>query len=129
MTVRLSFAPVDRLLEGQSDTIAGELLAVTRRTIIRYRKEGLTPPLADKIATRLGHHPARLWPDYDHAEDCWLVEAHWPRGRAIPAGLVGIPFWPEPEPDGRFCGRHPEARAGRPHTCATDGCCSRKAAA
>lgn len=76
-----SFAPVEELLAdapnlerssgwrgegwptdtGPSDRTLGALLGVTRRTIQRWRHDGLTELDADAIATRLGHHPSALW--------------------------------------------------------------------
>lgn len=50
-----------------------ERSGVTRRTIQRYRTNGLTDAGADRIACALGIHPALLWPD-------WWLTGDDPRG-------------------------------------------------
>lgn len=52
---------IDRLAED---------LGTTDRTLHRCASTGLSPMLADKCATRLGLHPANIWPEwYAVAED------------------------------------------------------------
>jgi len=47
-----------------------EHLGTTSRTLHRCAATGLSPMLADRCATRLGMHPANIWPDwYAVAED------------------------------------------------------------
>lgn len=123
MTVRLPLAPVMELVAPIDDALLAERLGVTRRSVVRWRRDGLTPPRADEVATRLGRHPRDLWGAlYDWAEDCWEAEQHWPKGTPRPS-FAGL-FWIEPP--GRFCGRSLHEPICRPHTCATDGCdCTR----
>jgi len=39
-----------------------ERLGIPHRSVLRYRHNGLTRDAADRLAVRLGHHPAELWP-------------------------------------------------------------------
>lgn len=74
----LSFTPVAARLSGRRcsraaapkakqcltlgcDRAIAEELGVTRRHVIRWKRDGLTIWQADTIATRLGVHPAQLW--------------------------------------------------------------------
>lgn len=44
--------------------VAALRLGVTRRTIHRWRHFGLSPWQADRMAVRLGSHPALIWPEW-----------------------------------------------------------------
>lgn len=63
MTVRYPDLNVKALLAYTEDlgTLA-ELLGVTRRTLHRYERSGLTIEQADMFAVRLGLHAAEVWP-------------------------------------------------------------------
>ena len=76
-TMRLPFGPVERrvgLARRPVDDFAeggireygtcrscAEQLGVTMRTVIRYRKDGLSLDQADRVAFALGLHPFDLW--------------------------------------------------------------------
>lgn len=45
------------------DRRAAVILGVRRDDIPRYRKRGLTPRMADRLAIRAGLHPLLLWGD------------------------------------------------------------------
>lgn len=118
--MRLPLAPLFERA-GLDRVAFAEQLGVSIRSVERTATAGMLADKADRWATRLGYHPHQIWGDaYDRAEDwfAWWGRYKWP----IPAALLTISPWVEPEPGGRFCGRHPDTRAGRPHTCATDGC-------
>lgn len=55
-------------LDGVMNSYIAERTGINRGQIIRYKREGLTVDAADRIAIRLGFHPAELWPDF-HRED------------------------------------------------------------
>lgn len=44
--------------------VIAELARVDRRTVHRWRHEGLTLEVADDVAVRLGFHPSEVWPDW-----------------------------------------------------------------
>jgi transposase-like protein len=39
-------------------------LGVDRAQLGRWRRTGVTPSTADRLAVRLGFHPAELWPQW-----------------------------------------------------------------
>lgn len=39
-------------------------VGVTRRTVDRWNREGMSEAVADRVACALGHHPVTLWPDF-----------------------------------------------------------------
>lgn len=45
-----------------TDHQVAERLGVAERQVYRYRHTGLTTEAADRLAVRLGRHPAELWP-------------------------------------------------------------------
>lgn len=85
LAVRLPLAPLDELARlrarklprgttGDSYTQAdwsdrdlADSLAVGRREVSRWRRDGLTITAADRAATALGEHPSAVWPDW------WLL--------------------------------------------------------
>ena len=77
MTVRYDFAPIEALFPykpdgGQRNEPLGmaELLGSTNTNVSRYRRKGMPVEVADRLAVRLGLHPAQLWPSwFDDAED------------------------------------------------------------
>lgn len=77
---RLPYAPLERLLQlasgapraraggqdnGQDgmfcDDYAARVLGVTRWTILKWRKHGLTARQADRAAIAAGYHPLLVW--------------------------------------------------------------------
>lgn len=55
-------APVPGHDEGYTDARARAELGVGEGVWRRWRTDGLTDPEADDAATRLGLHPAQVWP-------------------------------------------------------------------
>lgn len=39
-------------------------IGIDRAQVQRWKRVGLTPPAADRVAIALGHHPFELWPDW-----------------------------------------------------------------
>lgn len=78
-TTRLPFAPVEELVrrswqplnpphcEPFGTAALADRLDVSRHTVIRWRREGLTEQRADELALHLGTHPAILWPAWYEA--------------------------------------------------------------
>jgi hypothetical protein len=68
-TMHLPFAPLEQHLAGflvnrePCTTPAGEaqLLQVDCRSIYRWRAEGISANVADRLCHRLGIHPAEVW--------------------------------------------------------------------
>lgn len=70
---RLSFAPLEATVatfvrpraEGDQmvtgDRMVAEACGVARRTVLRWRRHGLTWDTADKAACALGLHPSAVW--------------------------------------------------------------------
>lgn len=79
---RLPFAPLMAVVERRgwapdpvnyqalgANRTAAMVLGVSLRTIVRWRRHGLTWDAADKAACSLGLHPASVWGDAFWAED------------------------------------------------------------
>lgn len=47
------------------DHLAAEAFNVTRRTIVRWRRDGIPPHKAFNVADHLLDDPADIWPEYD----------------------------------------------------------------
>jgi lambda repressor-like predicted transcriptional regulator len=63
----LLYWPLEPLFEAAGTDQIGELAVRTRvhvRTLHRAAHRGLTDPMADRAATRLGLHPSMIWPDW-----------------------------------------------------------------
>lgn len=66
---RLPYAPLERLLRAShdapdwSDSVAARRLDVTKRSISRYKANGLDPWAADRLARAAHHHPLDIWGD------------------------------------------------------------------
>lgn len=87
MSGRYDFAAVDAVLDRRlepvthptshghhqivdpSDERKAELLGVSRQTVRRWRRKGLSEWQADRCAVRLGTHPALIW-----GQDRWREE-------------------------------------------------------
>lgn len=41
-----------------------EYLGVSRRSVVRWQRTGITSLWADRLAVRLGHHPSYFWPEW-----------------------------------------------------------------
>lgn len=70
---KLPWAPIDRLFPAWDSHDFANALGCDRRSITRWRTEGLTSASADLVATRLGLHVALIdgwehWPDAVAAE-------------------------------------------------------------
>lgn len=61
--MRLPFAPLEALVAVESDEVLAEVLGVTRRTVWRYRAEGVSEIAADRLAVAAGFHPFEVWPE------------------------------------------------------------------
>lgn len=66
MDARLPFAPLETLAGGRPHELARRV-GRNSRQVYRWRSEGLSPSLADRLATRLGFHPSNVWPEWDVA--------------------------------------------------------------
>lgn len=68
---RLPFDPVTRLLDGRRVPMHAfaEQIGMDRALLLRYRRDGLTINMADRLAHALGYHPFELWPDEWGAAD------------------------------------------------------------
>lgn len=60
-SVRYSWAPLEPYVGSDND--AASLLRVARRTVLRYKAEGLTLDQAERAADAVGEHPFILWPE------------------------------------------------------------------
>jgi len=64
MPGNLSAEPLERIALSRRLAHASEDLGVSRTTWKQWRRVGLSPLAADRIAVRLGHHPIELWSDW-----------------------------------------------------------------
>ena len=71
--IRYDFADLEDAMQvrpepgnGQMETTGAlaRQLGVNRQQVLRYRKEGLRPLVADKLAVRAGFHPSLVWPSW-----------------------------------------------------------------
>lgn len=46
-----------------------EALHTNKRSIQRFRRQGLTARMADRLANRTGRHPSAIWPDWSIPDD------------------------------------------------------------
>lgn len=60
---RYPFDPIAQAL-GVDNSAAARHLHISGTTWQQYRDHGLTAVVADRLAVRIGHHPAELWPDW-----------------------------------------------------------------
>lgn len=75
VSARLDPAPILALVAGRSDREISDRIGVSRRTVWRWR-QGVTlvyPATADRVAVRLGLHPANVWGD-----DWWTQPVNGP---------------------------------------------------
>lgn len=58
--------PYDRLIQrsGMSRSALRMKVGISGESARRYESEGLTVWQADRLAVRLGFHPANVWPDW-----------------------------------------------------------------
>lgn len=61
---RFPFAPIHAAAGYPNLLALARTLNVTSRTVHRWKHNGLTWLQADRAATRLGHHPSFLWPEW-----------------------------------------------------------------
>jgi hypothetical protein len=57
---RLDFAPLD----DASASVLADRYQTTRRSIVRYRRDGIPAHTAERFADLLGCHPCELWSDF-----------------------------------------------------------------
>lgn len=60
-SVRYPWDPLEPYVGSDND--AASLLRVARRTVLRYKAEGLTLDQAERAADAVGEHPFILWPE------------------------------------------------------------------
>jgi len=66
---RLPYEPLQKVFNDEITTEdLAEVAEVTTNTILNWKKHGVPEPQADRVAVRLGLHPASVWGD-----DCWSV--------------------------------------------------------
>ena len=66
---KLSIRPLLAAIHHVDDAVTAERIGVTRTTIFRWKREGLTLRSADQAACKLGYHPYLIWGnDYWHAK-------------------------------------------------------------
>lgn len=69
-TIRLPFWRLERFLDaGTSDRAIAGACRINHRSVAMYRAGGVPFLQADRIACRIGVHPANIWPEY------WTAEA------------------------------------------------------
>ena len=63
-TSRFPIAELESCLGGTSAREMAGLLKVSSRTVVRYRRRGLSVVQADRAAVAVGFHPAEVWPNW-----------------------------------------------------------------
>lgn len=63
MEERFDFCALERRIGGE-DTYVAARLGIAVGTVARLRQEGLSEERADFYATRAGHHPGEVWPQW-----------------------------------------------------------------
>ena len=64
-TIRLPFWRLERFLDaGKSDRAIAAAIRSSHVAVARYRAGGVPFLQADRIACRIGVHPANIWPEY-----------------------------------------------------------------
>lgn len=64
-TLRLPFWRLERFLDaGKSDRAIATAARINHRSVAMYRAGGVPFLQADRIACRIGVHPANIWPEY-----------------------------------------------------------------
>ena len=60
--LRLSFSEIQNLFGDEaSDQHIAEVIGINRQSVRRYRAEGMSLTVADRVATKLGFHPLSIW--------------------------------------------------------------------
>lgn len=68
--LRLASSVDDIALEWRATDVAiARELGVSPRSVIEWKKNGLSMVQCDRYATRLGLHPVAIWPDFDDLDD------------------------------------------------------------
>lgn len=64
--LRLPFWRLERFLSdaGTSDRAIAGACRINHRSVSQYRASGVPFLQADRIACRIGVHPANIWPEY-----------------------------------------------------------------
>ena len=63
-TSRFPIAELESCLRATSAREMAGLLKVSSRTVVRYRRRGLSVVQADRAAVAVGFHPAEVWPNW-----------------------------------------------------------------
>ena len=61
------FANLDAIYPGLTNRQIGDLLGVSRDTVIRWRRDGIPDRSSDRVAVSLGRHPEQVWPGWTRA--------------------------------------------------------------
>ena len=67
MSARFSLTDLEILIGATSDRDIAQATDSTRRTVQRWRHQGLSARQADRAAVRAGFHPANIWPHWYRA--------------------------------------------------------------
>lgn len=82
---RYPIAPLAEALGGSVHVVA-QRLGLSGSTWQQYRDNGVSPGVADRLACRIGRHPAELWPD-------------WPTDDSPLGGRAGVRMAPAERPN------------------------------
>ena len=64
MTTRFRIEPLAVLTNTRSASELATVAGVSRRTVVRWRSQGLSSQQADRAATAAGYHPLNVWTDW-----------------------------------------------------------------
>jgi hypothetical protein len=64
MSERFPIDDLQRIICAETDGDIALATGFCRRTVQRWRRDGLTPIIADRAAIRAGYHPANIWPHW-----------------------------------------------------------------
>lgn len=64
MNGRFDLQPLAALLGATCDSEIAHATDTCRRTVQRWKHDGMSADQADRAAIRAGYHPANIWPDW-----------------------------------------------------------------
>lgn len=64
MNERFPIEDLQRVINAETDADIANATGFCRRTVQRWRHNGLTAINADRAAIRAGYHPANIWPHW-----------------------------------------------------------------
>lgn len=65
MTTRFDLHPLADAIGAESDRDIAQATNTCRRTVQRWKHDGMSVDQADRAAVRAGYHPANIWPDWN----------------------------------------------------------------